>query len=254
HGEKIPVMSFPKDHCANYTFDALPGHLSTVRKTFWKFLKNIFNKKGKQRMFKLGTYLRKRYAMFLSDNPDELSVQSSSLDRCQESAALVVAGLYPPKGRQIWNTELMWQPISIRYQALEDDGVINIIFVLFDVIKILFRQMLNAASPCPNWFKELEKVQKSTKYTEYISRNKIFYEFLTTKTGLNVTDVNLAELVSEILSDASVNGCEMPNWVNESVWSLLQESTTQTYFYPFSTKRLLQLKAGYLIKYSNVYT
>ncbi|RWS28227.1 lysosomal acid phosphatase-like protein [Leptotrombidium deliense] len=76
---------------------------------------------------------------------------------------------------------------------------------------------------------------------------QIFYEFLTSKTGINVTDFNLAGFVSEILQDATANGCELPNWVDSSVWNMLKENTVQREYAAFSTTRLLKLKAGRFI-------
>jgi len=50
-------------------------------------------------MFELGKYIRKRYKKFLGTSPREVYIRSSEIDRCLESVSLVVAGLYPPKGR-----------------------------------------------------------------------------------------------------------------------------------------------------------
>lgn len=38
---------------------------------------------------------------------------SSELDRTVNSAALVLAGLFPPKNDQVWNEDLLWQPIPV---------------------------------------------------------------------------------------------------------------------------------------------
>ncbi len=50
-------------------------------------------------MFKLGKYIRKRYENFLGTSPREVHIRSSAADRCLESVALVLAGIYPPEGR-----------------------------------------------------------------------------------------------------------------------------------------------------------
>jgi hypothetical protein len=50
-------------------------------------------------MFKLGKYIRTRYENFLGTSPREVYTRSSAADRCLESVALVLAGIYPPEGR-----------------------------------------------------------------------------------------------------------------------------------------------------------
>jgi hypothetical protein len=50
-------------------------------------------------MFKLGKYIRNIYENFLGTSPREVQVKSSAADRCLESAALVLAAIYPPEGR-----------------------------------------------------------------------------------------------------------------------------------------------------------
>jgi hypothetical protein len=66
-------------------------------------------------MFELGEFLRTRYSGYLSElySPEEFLMKSSANDRCLMSGQVVLAGLYPPKGMQVWNPELMWQPIPI---------------------------------------------------------------------------------------------------------------------------------------------
>lgn len=76
-------------------------------------------------MYQLGLRLREEYKTFLSENysPDKVSVLSSALDRTRMSAELVLAGLFPPVGEQIWNSNLLWQPIPVNYVARKQDNV-----------------------------------------------------------------------------------------------------------------------------------
>jgi hypothetical protein len=71
--------------------------------------------KGILQMFKLGEFLRTRYNGYLSElyYPKEFLMKSSANDRCLMSAQAVLAGLYPPKGMQVWNPDLKWQPIPV---------------------------------------------------------------------------------------------------------------------------------------------
>lgn len=67
--------------------------------------------------YELGQYIRKEYASFLDDiyTEDLIEVISTNTERTKMSAQLVLAGLFPPVGQQVWNPELMWQPIPIYF-------------------------------------------------------------------------------------------------------------------------------------------
>lgn len=66
--------------------------------------------------FSLGEFLRRRYNKFLGNeySPNKIFAQSTDVDRCLASAQLVLAGLYIPSGDEIWNNQVLWQPIPVR--------------------------------------------------------------------------------------------------------------------------------------------
>lgn len=49
--------------------------------------------------------------------------RSSEISRAMESTYCQLAGVYPPKGRQVWNQDLLWQPIPVYTKSLLDDPV-----------------------------------------------------------------------------------------------------------------------------------
>lgn len=99
HGERAPVGSFPTDPNRHYVWPMGLGQLTT---------------KGRRTMHKLGKYLRKRYASFLSWDPREVEVRSSPAVRCYDSAALLLYGMYPATGPwQEWMADQDWQPVPI---------------------------------------------------------------------------------------------------------------------------------------------
>lgn len=81
-------------------------------------------------MYDLGQNLRTQYKDFLPQLywPKEVNVTSSYADRCLMSAELLTAGLFPPKGPQVWNENLLWQPIPIHYLPRSQDTVSSVIF------------------------------------------------------------------------------------------------------------------------------
>lgn len=50
-------------------------------------------------------------------------VLSSYADRCHMSAQLLLAGLYKPVRNQIWNSDLLWQPIPVHELPRNLDNV-----------------------------------------------------------------------------------------------------------------------------------
>ncbi|KAG8288105.1 hypothetical protein J6590_023471 [Homalodisca vitripennis] len=68
-------------------------------------------------MYQLGEKLRSLYNGFLDDlyHPGDIVVYSTHVDRCFDSAQLILAGLYPPRDFQVWSRNIPWQPIRILY-------------------------------------------------------------------------------------------------------------------------------------------
>ena len=77
-------------------------------------------------MFSLGKYFRERYSEFLPELyfSYDLEVQSPNADTCLMSAAVLLAGLYPPHKYQLWNPTILWQPIPVKGISREADKVI----------------------------------------------------------------------------------------------------------------------------------
>lgn len=70
--------------------------------------------------------MRRRYGKFLGTySPEKISILSSDYDRTISSANLVLAALFPPKNNQIWNEDLLWQPIAVHSIPKKMDYLIN---------------------------------------------------------------------------------------------------------------------------------
>ncbi|XP_072159176.1 lysosomal acid phosphatase isoform X2 [Bemisia tabaci] len=109
HGERSAERSYP--------LDPYKGE------SFWPEGPGALTKRGKVGLHKLGVSFRQRYDGFLSAkySPSQIRIQSSDYDRCLMSASLVLAGLYPPIGVQLWNPDLQWQPIPVHSAPLQCD-------------------------------------------------------------------------------------------------------------------------------------
>ncbi|KAL3181989.1 hypothetical protein MRX96_035453 [Rhipicephalus microplus] len=99
HGERASLTTFPGDPNRHYVWPMGRGQLTN---------------RGRQTMYALGTWLRGRYASFLTHDVREVTARSSPVPRCFDSVALLLYGLYPAveKGRQ-WKHGQDWQPVAI---------------------------------------------------------------------------------------------------------------------------------------------
>ncbi|XP_025412458.1 testicular acid phosphatase homolog isoform X2 [Sipha flava] len=70
---------------------------------------------GKLKSYEFGRRFRNRYTKFLpfTDKYSFISVHSTDTDRAEMTASAFLAGAFPPAGKQIWNSDLLWIPIPI---------------------------------------------------------------------------------------------------------------------------------------------
>lgn len=69
----------------------------------------------------MGVKLRLLYDGFLSTQyfSEEVYASSTDVDRVVQSGMLLMAGLYPPSGKQVWNETLLWNPIPVHQDSLD---------------------------------------------------------------------------------------------------------------------------------------
>ncbi|XP_066251829.1 prostatic acid phosphatase-like isoform X2 [Euwallacea similis] len=113
HGDRTPLSSWPNDeYFGNETlFPEGTGQLINS---------------GKERHYELGQWFRERYDGFLPKkyHHDYIYVQSTDVDRTLQSAASNLAGLFPPEDEQVWNRNLLWQPVPIHTVPQSNDAVL----------------------------------------------------------------------------------------------------------------------------------
>ena len=74
--------------------DKFPPNDPNRNPTYWPNGFNELTDRGRQRMVEVGLFLRERYAHFLTDDTSEISLLSSSAERCQKTGRSVVSGAY----------------------------------------------------------------------------------------------------------------------------------------------------------------
>jgi hypothetical protein len=135
--------------------------------------------KGKDRMYGFGKKLRDRYKEYLGKTPKNIQIKSSSANRCIESAAALVAALYPPEDRWKWSEENIaqnWQPIAIQTDA-----------------------MLDTNTKCPAAEQELEEIMQSKEVKQFMESNKEFIVKVGNKTGVKYTKLKELDYLYDTL-------------------------------------------------------
>lgn len=92
------------------------------------------------------------------------------------SAAAAMAGFFPPSKDEIWNADLLWQPIPI-----------NMIPQNLDYV-------LRGGAPCDRYFQEFQSLWNSTEYKAKLESYGDLFKYLEEHSGLQIktfTDVGL---------------------------------------------------------------
>lgn len=180
HGKRSPVtfMSYDQYKDPKYFPDGL-GQLT---------------KEGKSQLYEMGKTIRSRYYNLITPYSmyilNDVKTVTTKVDRCFQSAALLLAGLYPPKGHQIWNQKLRWQPVPISSESPDKVYVFTA-----------------GPSSCPSLFKALDFVNathddESVRLINYLSkyvnfsdnpRKKLSELFLTCDTIVTEVKLNLPQ-------------------------------------------------------------
>ncbi|XP_044765865.1 prostatic acid phosphatase [Coccinella septempunctata] len=183
HGERSPSMVFPSDPYKSFWSDGL-GYLTN---------------RGKLQMHNLGQRMKHKYSCYLSDHfaPDEVKVLSSYSDRCLMSAQLFNSGFFIPKNEQIWNPELLWQPIPISYKPRNEDNLIA------------------AKQKCEKYDDSYAKLFTSAKYKKILEENAELFEYLTEHTGINVDTIRKVEELYNTLEIEELHNFTLPGWTEK---------------------------------------
>lgn len=113
------------------------------------------------------------------------------------SAQVNLAGLYPPKGSQIWNEELLWQPIPVHTLPKKED------------------QILYMERPCPKYKRLYNETYKSD-YFKKIDRDYAgFYQQVSNLTGWQIDDIHyFAQLQSVLYVYTNYDSSYLPSWAS----------------------------------------
>ncbi|XP_018565955.1 lysosomal acid phosphatase [Anoplophora glabripennis] len=224
HGDRSPAKSFPTDQF--FTLDNFPMGFGQL------------TNKGINRHYELGQWFRDRYSTFLPEqySPKDILVMSTDVDRTLMSAAANLAGLYPPRGWQVWNKDLPWRPTPIHTVARADDNV------------------LAMKKSCPRWDKLYDESKSSEFYQQIDKEHAELYEYVSEQSGLNVTSTDEIRLIRSIFyCYRNFNESFIPSWAETLNQTELDYLAGLTYAGRTATGEMKRLRAGpffnYLISY-----
>ncbi|XP_009462761.1 PREDICTED: prostatic acid phosphatase [Nipponia nippon] len=225
HGDRTPVTSFPTDLHKESEWPQGYGQLTKI---------------GMQQLFELGQYTRERYSNFLNStyNRKEFYIQSTDYDRTIMSAQTYLAGLFPPTGHQIWNPELLWQPIPVHILQKSTDRMLH--FPLPD---------------CPHSEELQNETQTSSEFQSRIQPYMDFLQAMAVNTGLELN--NLKKLDNfQLWNTYDTLHCEAIHNYTLSVWATkdvmdkmekLSELSLLSLFGIYKTEEKSRLQGGVLV-------
>lgn len=146
------------------------------------------------------------------------------------SAQANLAGLYPPKGKDVWNKDIAWQPIPVHTEKEKHD------------------KLLAMKKSCPAFDTALENVKNSDEFRKLMSQYQPLFEYMTKNTGRRITNLEDAQYLNSILFIEDYNNKTLPEWTKTvypeplstlSAWAFVSQTYTRT---------LARLKSGPLLK------
>ncbi|KAJ8966359.1 hypothetical protein NQ317_011934 [Molorchus minor] len=200
-----------------------------INETYYPYGVGQLTNAGKKREYNLGKALRKRYDSFLGNiyEPDLLEAQTTDFNRTKMSLELVLAGMFPPVGDQIFEPALLWQPIPYNYQPVDKD-------------KILL------GTNCPNYAKFYNKLTNSNTLKKEFAKRKILFKYLSLHSGWNITNYGDVFYLYFGLRSEEEWGFNLPEWTNTVYPKQLEDMVIKEYYIATGSRNLRKLAAGTL--------
>ncbi|KAF4793184.1 hypothetical protein TURU_113439 [Turdus rufiventris] len=225
HGDRTPIVNFPTD---------------LHKESEWPQGFGQLTKTGMQQLFELGQYMRKRYSSFLNStyNRQEFYIQSTDYDRTIMSAQSYLSGLFPPTSSQIWNPELLWQPIPVH------------------IFQKTTEQRLNFPLPnCPRFDELQHETQTSKEFQDRIQPYMDFLQTMAVNTGLELNHLKILDNFQlwntyDTLHCEDIHNYTLPVWATEDVINKMEklaELSLLSLFGVYKTEEKSRLQGGVLV-------
>ncbi|XP_044736807.1 venom acid phosphatase Acph-1-like [Chrysoperla carnea] len=221
HGDRAPINKYLYPNSPSKGNDFYPVGESN--------LTNV----GKKQLYEVGKKLRQRYDSLLGPYfiGNELKVLTSTLERTQTSALTLCAGLFPPCDKQIWNKDLMWQPIPYTEIKERNDCVIR-----------------NPGGAFPIFVKLYDEILESDFNQQLLKRYRKELDFIKKHAGYENPTIRDAYFLYFSLEAERNMGLPLPDWAKDIFPEKLEEIAVFEYDLSTLTTPLKQYAAGGLAK------
>ncbi|KAJ8956250.1 hypothetical protein NQ318_014982 [Aromia moschata] len=216
HGDRAPIRPYEYDVYDESYWPSGFGQLTTI---------------GKRQQYALGKWFRERYDGFLPAeySKADIKVLSSNVDRCLMSAAINLAGLYPPKGAQVWNKYLSWQPVPIHTRPEGEDPI------------------LAQERPCAAYTELYQQLMETDELQSVLKAHEQLFKSMTKNSGEEVATLEaLLDLYNTLYIERLYN-LTLPLWADD----VLTEEVEGLCGYAWSTYSytagLARLRSGPLV-------
>ncbi|CAL1281709.1 unnamed protein product [Larinioides sclopetarius] len=213
HGERAPLFLYENDPNEP---ELWPGGLAKLTRF------------GKKHHYAIGKLLRSMYKDFLTTDPKEVCVNSSSTDRCLRGAAVTAAALYEPEGIWKFEDDLNWQPIPVYYLPEDED------------------KYLSADSSCPLGLEEIERMRHSEEILELTRKHQKMLEDVSNYTGMDISQEFSALILYDTLFIEKMYNLTIPTLL-DNYFEELQEFREVLFKVLYGSDLLLRLRYGSLL-------
>ncbi|XP_053597176.1 venom acid phosphatase Acph-1-like [Microplitis demolitor] len=219
HGDKVPHKEFQ-----NYPTDPHGNH------SYYPMDSGDLTNEGKLREYKIGQVLREKYGEFFGPyyQPSLIFGRSTDIPRTQMSLELVLAGLFPPTGKQIWNPHLPWIPVSTVSVPNEQDS-------------LLFPHH------CPEYIKEYKNFLGQGIAKNMINKHKEVMKYLTDNTGKQVDQTSAVYYLYNLFNEQIAQNLTLPEWTKNVYPNSMKEITELDFNLRSYTNKLKRLNGGILL-------
>ncbi|CAH0548761.1 unnamed protein product [Brassicogethes aeneus] len=182
HGDRTIITTYPNDPYKDLKY--------------WPEGFGQLTNDGKKRHYHLGKWIRKRYSAFLDTHykPKEIYVKSTDVDRALMSAESNLAGLYKPRGRDVWKNDLDWQPIPIHGVPQSLDNIISM------------------KKKCPKYEKMYDDFMVGPEMNAVKKKYQKYFDIANENSGMEFENVKQFEKIHGVLNIELSKGYDIPKW------------------------------------------